>query len=537
MKSKRMAATKPAFLLILYLLLTAVASGQNTNIELLANVNQYPNSGYNDVWGYVDSSGIEYAILGVRSGTAVYSLENPKAPVRRAFIPGATSIWRDMKSYAGFVYAVADQGSDGILIIDMRKAPQSITHQFYKPAIQNLTVDRCHNLYIDEKGVLYLSGCNLNNGGVILYDVAAKPGLPQLLGLSDPRYSHDCYARGDTLWSADVYNGFFSVTDVRRKPTPRLLATQMTSSSFTHNCWLSDDGATLFTTDEKTLGTVDAYDIRDLSDIRFLDRFLPSTAVANRAIPHNVHYYKGFLATSWYTEGVVITDAHRPGNLVEVGRYDTYPGSERGFYGCWGAFPFLPSGILLASDIQSGLYVLQPTYQRACYLEGSVRDSASGAPIAGARILAQGGEISEQSDAQGFFQGGRLKPGLERIVVSAPGYRSDTFFVELQNGVVRERQVRLQKESAVTSTSGGFAQEGYAIRVLPNPCSQPCRLEWESPSLFPNASLEIWSAQGKWMGKTTTSGTVEFPQLPPGWYVALLRADGAVRAAKPFIKW
>jgi choice-of-anchor B domain-containing protein len=536
MKNEPIATMKLAFLSILCLLLTTVAPGQHTNIELLANVNQYPNSGYNDVWGYVDSSGIEYAILGVRSGTAVYSLENPKAPVRRAFVPGASSIWRDMKSYAGFVYAVADQGTDGILILDMRKGPQAITHQFYRPATQDRTLDRCHNLYIDEKGVLYLSGCNLNGGGVILYDVASKPGSPQLLGLSDPRYSHDCYARGDTLWSADVYDGFFSVTDTRNKSTPRLLATQKTSSSFTHNCWLSDDGTTLFTTDEKTLGTVDAYDIRDLNNIRFLDRFLPSTAVANRAIPHNVHYYKGFLATSWYTEGVVITDAQRPGNLVEVGRYDTYAGSERGFYGCWGAFPFLPSGILLASDIQSGLYVLQPKYQRACYLEGSVRDASSNAPIAGASIQALGGDISEQSDAQGVFRGGRLKPGLERIVVSAPGYRSDTLSVELQSGVLSERHVRLQKESAITSTAGGFAQEGYAIRILPNPCPEPCRIEWESPTLFPDASLEIWSAQGKWMDKTTPPGTAEFSQLPPGWYVAILRADGAARAVKPFIK-
>ena len=531
-----MAVIKTAFVSALYLLLATGILGQNANIERLANANDYPNSGYNDVWGYVDSAGVEYAILGVRSGTAVYSLENPKAPVRRAFIPGAQSVWRDMKSYAGFVYAVADQGADGILAIDMRKGPANITHQFYRPAIQNLSVDRCHNLYIDEKGTMYLSGCNLNNGGVLLFDVATKPGLPQLLGLSQNRYSHDNFARGDTLWSADVYDGFFSVTDVRQKSAPRLLATQTTSSSFTHNCWLSDDGTTLFTTDEKTLGTVDAYDVRDLNNIRFLDRFLPSTAAANGAIPHNVHYFKGFLATSWYTEGVVITDAHRPGNLVEVGRYDTYPGTQRGFYGCWGAFPFLPSGLLLASDIQSGLFVLQPRYQRACYLEGSVRDSVSGTPIVGAKIQALGGGIAEQSDAQGLFKGGRLRPGTERIVVSALGYRSDTLLVDLQTGVVQERHVRLKKEAAVTSTPEGFAQAGYAIRVFPNPCPDPCRMEWELPAPSASASLEIWSAQGVRIEVATTPGTVEFSQLPPGWYVAVLRADGAVRAAKPFVK-
>ncbi|MEZ4982763.1 MAG: hypothetical protein R2769_14490 [Saprospiraceae bacterium] len=43
-----------------------------------------------------------------------------------------------------------------------------------------------------------------------------------------------------------------------------------------------------------------------------------------------------------------------------------------GFNGAWGAYPFLPSQTVLISDINSGLYVLQPNYVRACWLEGTV---------------------------------------------------------------------------------------------------------------------------------------------------------------------
>ncbi|MBK8045039.1 MAG: choice-of-anchor B family protein [Haliscomenobacter sp.] len=221
-------------------------------------------------------------------------------------------------------------------------------------------LNKCHNLYIDEKGRLFLSGCNINNGGVLIFDGASAPGTPLYLGGVNTRYSHDNFTRNDTLWSADVYLGEFSVADVSNPRAPRLLATQPTSSRFTHNCWLSDDGKYLFTTDEKTFGTVDAFDVSNIDDIEFLDRFSPKGAKENRAIPHNTHYHKGFLATSWYTEGVVLTDAHRPQNLIETGRYDTYPQSKQGFEGCWGAYPYLPSGLLLASDISTGLYVLQP---------------------------------------------------------------------------------------------------------------------------------------------------------------------------------
>ena len=37
----------------------------------------------------------------------------------------------------------------------------------------------------------------------------------------------------------------------------------------------------------------------------------------------------------------------------------------------WGAFPFFDSGIILGTDFQQGLFVLKPTYVRACYLEGN----------------------------------------------------------------------------------------------------------------------------------------------------------------------
>ncbi len=468
---------------------------QHSNLQLLANKNDFPESLYNDIWGYTDSKGREYAVLGVRTGTALYSLENPQDPKLIKFIPGASSIWRDMKSYGNYIYALADRGEDGILAINMEKAPEEVTFQFHKFYINTTPLNRCHNLHIDPKGFMYLSGCNINNGGVLIFDVASTPGVPKFISGTNSRYSHDNFSRGDTLWSADINLGEFAVLDVSQKNAPRMMATQPTSSRFTHNCWLSDDGKYLFTTDEKTLGTVDAYDVSKLSDIRFLDKFMPANAASNRAIPHNTHYFKGFLVSSWYTEGVIITDAHRPQNLVETGNYDTYLENKQGFEGCWGAFPYLPSGILLASDISTGLYVFKPDYKRAAYFEGKVVDASNGVPIFGARIKA--GKMDETTDFFGEFKTGSPDSGTVTAIVSAPGYFPDTFQVALNPGLVSEKIVRLKSTSTVTAVKNATERPGLKIAVVPNPCHESCTAVLDIPSDLPASRLSVLNLFGQ----------------------------------------
>ena len=48
--------------------------------------------------------------------------------------------------------------------------------------------------------------------------------------------------------------------------------------------------------------------------------------------------------------------------MNEIAYYDTSPDYEGGeFEGCWGAYPFLPSGLILATDQQTGLHILEIT--------------------------------------------------------------------------------------------------------------------------------------------------------------------------------
>jgi len=418
------------------------------NIRLLGQANDFPSVGYNDIWGYVDSTGVEYAVIGTKNSTLVYSLENPAQPRLRANIPGVVSTWRDMKSWGKYIYVIADRGADGILKIDMSGAPGTITHQFLQVEVKlgdiPATLARGHNLYIDEKGYLYVSGGNLHNGGVLVFDINDTDGALVFAGAADNRYSHDNYVRNDTLWSADIFDGIFSAQDVRDKTQIQTIGFHETSSRFTHNLWLSDDGRYLFTTDEVYGANIDAYDISELDNIRRLSTFRPARSLDLPVVPHNTHYAGGYLVISWYSEGLVVVDAHRPENMVLVAQYDTYTPDLHGFYGCWGAYPFLPSGLILASDIQSGLFVLEPDWKRACYLEGSVRDASSRDLLNGVEVTIASTEANlARSDVFGQYKTGLANAGTYTVTFSKTGYASKTVEVNLDHGLVTLADIEL----------------------------------------------------------------------------------------------
>ena len=437
-------------LLVGLMIVSFVSFGQsNLNIELVANV-EVGEAG-NDIWGFVDSNGLEYAIMGSSTATRIFSLEDPSNPNPRAVISGASSIWRDIKHYDNYLYVTTDEGNDGLLIIDMTNAPEVIEHKFWTPALDAGSgadiLARCHNLYIDaEEGWCYLAGCNIGERGVLILDIHTDPLNPIHVGSTNEFYSHDVVQLGDRLYSSEILDGHFSVYDISDKTNPQRIILQNTTSNFTHNAWPSDDGQFLFTTDEMPNSFVDAYDISDPNDVKLVDSFQPLETAGNGVIPHNTHYDDGYLVTSWYTDGLVIVDANKPDNLVKVGAYDTWLGNDGGFRGCWGAYPYLPSGLILASDINSGLYIFSTSVNRACYLEGSVVDSETGLAINMAQVDIQSDQTAfGNSNAAGAFKTGLATAGSYSVLASHPDYLPAELNVELENGVVTNVTIELQK--------------------------------------------------------------------------------------------
>ena len=77
--------------------------------------------------------------------------------------------------------------------------------------------------------------------------------------------------------------------------------------------------------------------------------------------PHNPFIRGDYLFCSYYHDGIQVFDVSDPLNPFTAAYYDTNPTDTAysGFEGNWGTYPFLPSGLILASDILTGLYVLE----------------------------------------------------------------------------------------------------------------------------------------------------------------------------------
>ena len=431
---------------LLFLGSLSIKAQESLNMELISNL-QYTEN-LSDVWGYVAPNGDEYAIVGTRNTASIVDLRDPSNPIEVAAFPGNPSTWRDMKHFGEFVYVTNDTGADGLLVIDMSGAPGNITAEFWQPEIEiNGTINTlgsCHNLFIDELGYGYLSGCNLNGGGVLIIDLFTNPGEPQFVSAADARLSHDVMVQDNLMYSSDIFDGFFSVVDVSDRADPITLTTQATTMLFTHNAWVSDDNNFLFTTDERANSYVDSYDISDLTDIRRLDSFRPGTSIGSGSIPHNTHFLNGYLVTSWYTDGVRIIDGNRPENLVEIAFFDTFQQAGGGFQGAWGATPYLPSGLVLVSDINSGLYVFEADYVRAAYLEGNVTDADTSFPLDDVTVTIDSPQInSKNTNALGDYKTGLAAPGQVMVTFSALGYVTQTLPVTIQSGEVTMLDVAL----------------------------------------------------------------------------------------------
>jgi len=413
------------------LILFSLTAQAQLNLNLMGQFS-YPTN-ISDVWGYEDAAGNEYAFVGTQVGLSVVSLINPTTPVEIDFINGPNTTWRDIKTYSHYAYVV-NEAFGGLLIIDLSNLPTSIS---YTQTLCEIGFQEAHNIFIDvPAGRAYLFGAkadSLTNGNYIL-DLTADPENPVYLGQYDT-YIHDGFARGDTLWGSQIYEGTFAAVDVSDPANPVVLGSHITPLDFTHACWLSPDGKTLAASDETAGAFVSTFDVSDLNNIVELDRF--QTPTATNAIMHNTFYHGNYIFNSYYTAGVVVLDATYPDNLVQVAYYDTSPVSGGGFVGCWGVYPYFSSGNVLATDRQQGLFYLSFTPQNAGYLQGDITDANTGFPIADAQIQIQHPEhYGDASGLTGQYKTGIVGSVTTNVTVTANGYYSQTVQATISEGFI-----------------------------------------------------------------------------------------------------
>jgi len=491
-----MRTRRPLFVLMiltLTLVFASNAAAQSENVNLIANVDTHP--GYSDVWGYSAPNGTELAIIGASNGTAFIDVTNPAAPNEVLFIPGSSSIWRDMKTYDTYAYIVDDQAGEGLIVVDLSvpTAPVVVRSRFNE-------FSTAHNIFIDEDaGLAFCCGGSSGSPYTWIYDLTADPSNPQPIYNFDQFYCHDLFTQDGIAYLGAVYNGVLATADISNLPTSMpVLDSIVTDNAFTHNVWVNEANTIAVTTDETSGGHLTIVDVTDPSNIFKVGEYNHPDSPS--AIVHNVCVEGDLAYVSWYRNGLEVVDISVPSSPERVGYYDTFPGSGNGFDGAWGVYPYADNGYVYVSDMQTGLYVLEFLAEFGT-VEGILTDATSGNPVGGATISIDGAQRT--SNGAGFYKF-NLAPGAYTVDVAAFGYEPANFGVDITLGetVSGDRALDRVPSAGLTGT------------VLDN----------DSASAIPGATVEV--AGTPYVTTTDGSGGYSFEFIPVGDYDVTATAFG-----------
>ncbi len=327
----------------------------------------------NDCWGYAAPSGREYAIIGTSNGTAFVEVTDPTDPVLVSFINGPGSLWRDMKVFGNRAYAVSE-GGGGIQVFNMSLIDSGIVT--VPNAVTAGGNNRTHNVFINEaSGYLYRAGGGNEVLGARIYDLNASLDNPPFIAEWNDRYFHDLQVVTMTTgafagreicfgFSENQANGGdpgVDILDVTDKQNITLIDSfRYSTPVFSHQGFISPDEQYLYINDELdeiNLGvntTTRVVDISDLANPVEVGTFTTGLP----AIDHNLYLKDNLIFQANYRSGIRIFDATNPIAPTEIAFFDTYPEDDLPeFNGLWSNYPFLPSGIIIGSDLEKGLFV------------------------------------------------------------------------------------------------------------------------------------------------------------------------------------
>lgn len=365
-----------------------IYDSQNISLISLSNPNTSTVSGsvgnrYSGCWGWFQAGkNKEYAISGASNGTYFLDITNPANPVVCDFVPGTISTWREMKTFSHYCYIVSDVALPNKLqIVDLQYLPDSV-HVVHN---SNALFELGHTVFID-KDRMYVGSTRFpgNPGAFSAMTVwsLATPTAPVLLRKLEQdtltvgriQQVHDMYVRNDTVYASAGWEGM-RIMQLKSDNTFQSLGTYdgYPSEGYNHSSWLTKNGKYLLFADEVPESLpMNFVDVSNMGNIQPIKQFKPY----QETTPHNPYVIgNDFAVVSCYQDGVQIYDISDPHNIVLAGYFDTYPegGNNVNNYGGgayrgnWGAYPFLPSGIIIANDMQHGVFLLDA---KAAYTVG-----------------------------------------------------------------------------------------------------------------------------------------------------------------------
>ncbi len=342
------------------------------NVKLLcnwsdnANIRTATGVYYNDVWGFT-WSGTEYAAVGSAEGVHIIDIATCRQVAFKAGRDANPFVYhRDIKTYKNYLYAVAQESEASLQVFDFSYLPDSL-HLVWESSPASFM--KAHNIFIDTaKGRLYaadVAGRLTTNDALRIYSLAT-PAAPVLThrfpvtnspGQNFPSLVHTVFARRDTAFlSVSTYGYLVAAFDQNDSFKVIGGMTSYPAQGYTHSSWVNDEGYGVLA-DETGGLPLKIINTNDLPQVSVVSTFSPCTG--DTCIPHDPYLLGNTAFISHYYQGLQIYDISNRDTAVRIGFYDTSPVEARQSYGgAWGCYPYLPSGKVLVSDMQRGLFVL-----------------------------------------------------------------------------------------------------------------------------------------------------------------------------------
>ncbi|HLG94299.1 MAG TPA: choice-of-anchor B family protein [candidate division Zixibacteria bacterium] len=417
-------------------------------------------AGTEGCWGYVDSAtNREYALVCANTRLEIWDVSIPESATLVRSVPATGRDLKQVRPFSKYALAV-NQRDSGLQVIDLSNPAAAFTAVSYRTETTN---GGAHTIHID--GHFAYLGMNGNGAPWRIIDISDPLNLTPAGRYTTSNTggflveSHDGYVKGDTAYVAFLSGGF-SILDVRSKFLPKKIADVIYPDAFTHNCWPTEDGRYLFTSDELNGGHLRVWDIRDAVNPVQVAEWAPPGIPS---IIHNVQTKGIYLYLSYYADGVVILDIDDPTQPIEVGHYDTAPQAQSSgnYAGCWDVFPYFPSGTLVASNYSgpAGMWLLRFNGAKAGRITGTVIDFLSGEPVPDVTVRVLDVPRQSRTDSAGNFSV-RTDSGNFRLEFSRTDFLAETLSVSGRlNDTTDLGTIQLKPTSLLPTTPSNFAAQ------------------------------------------------------------------------------
>lgn len=303
------------------------------------------------------------------------------------------SVWRDHKVFNDHLFIGSDAQPHGIQVFDLAKLRSfdGTFLEFNQDALYS-GLANSHNVVINEEtGFAYATGATnadtCETGGLHIIDIN-DPKNPTFAGCYEDATPPRRQANSTYIHDAQcvIYNGpdsdytgkevcfnsaerslvIADVTDKDSLETVSFITTP--NMNYAHQGWLTEDQSYFLMNDEldefnlgRTTKTY-IFDVRDLDNPTFVNFYEHNTD----AIDHNLYVKENHIYASNYISGLRVLKMNDIGtaDLTLTGFFDSEPRNFENpntqFEGTWSNYPYFESGIIIMSDINRGLFVLQP---------------------------------------------------------------------------------------------------------------------------------------------------------------------------------